>query len=138
MPIVPALTGPRATPLAGDATAPGLAFVGLRLTDGSLVLELERDGEAARSRLEPASGFSPADGVLVQHDLLTEPLAGTCRPAPRCGPATTRARRSCSALLVREPDCVDGSAPLPRPGPTSRYRLDLLHIGAEGASHAAE
>ncbi len=68
MPIVPALTGPRATPLAGDATAPGLAFVGLRLTDGSLVLELERGGEAARSRLEPASGFSPADGVLAQHD----------------------------------------------------------------------
>ena len=73
MPMVPALTGPRATPLAGDATAPGLAFVGLRLTDGSLVLELERGGEAARSRLEPASGFSPADGVLAQHDLLAAP-----------------------------------------------------------------
>ena len=62
-------------PLAGDATAPGLAFVGLRLTDGSLVLELERGGEAARSRLGPASGFSPADGVLAQHDLVAEPRA---------------------------------------------------------------
>ncbi|MDE0374288.1 MAG: hypothetical protein OXI73_17325 [Rhodospirillales bacterium] len=45
--MVPVLTGPRATPLAGDATASGLAFVGLQLTDGSLVLKLERGGEAA-------------------------------------------------------------------------------------------
>jgi len=80
MPMVPVLTGPRATPLAGDATASGLAFVGLRLTDGSLVLKLERGGEAARPRLEPASRFSPADGVLAQHDLLAEPRWFVTRP----------------------------------------------------------
>lgn len=77
--MVPALTGPRATPLADDATAPGEAVVGLRLTEGSLVLKLERGGEAAQSRLEPGSGFGPADGVPPPHDLLAEPQGSVTR-----------------------------------------------------------
>ena len=44
----PALT--RATPLAGDAKAPGLSVAGLRLTDGSLVLRLERGGAGVGRR----------------------------------------------------------------------------------------
>ena len=75
VPMVPAAAGPRATPLAGDAMAPGLSVAGLRLTDGSLVLKLERDGAAAQFRFEPGAGFGPADGVLAQHDLLAEPGA---------------------------------------------------------------
>ncbi|MCY3793773.1 MAG: hypothetical protein OXG51_05285 [Gammaproteobacteria bacterium] len=75
VPMMPAAAGPRATPLAGDLTAPGLSIAGLRLTDGSLVLKLERAGAATQFRIEPGGGFDPGDGVLVQHDLLVEPGA---------------------------------------------------------------
>ena len=43
-PMVPAAVGPKATPLTGDATAPGVSVAGLRLIDGSLVLKLECGG----------------------------------------------------------------------------------------------
>ena len=69
---VPAVAGPRATPLIGDATAPVLSVAGLRLTDDSLLLKLERGGAAARFRLEPGEGFDFDDGVLAQHDVLAE------------------------------------------------------------------
>ena len=72
-PMLPAVAGPRATPLVGALTAPGLSISGLRLTDGGLVLKLERGGAAAQFRLEPGVGFGAADGVLAQHDLLAEP-----------------------------------------------------------------
>ena len=75
VPMMPAVAGPRATPLVGEATAPGLSVTGLRLTDGSLVLKLERGGAAAQFRLEPGRGFGVSDGVLAQHDLLAEPRA---------------------------------------------------------------
>ena len=48
--MLPAAVGPEATPLAGDAAAPGLSVAGLRLVDGSLVLKLERDGAALQFR----------------------------------------------------------------------------------------
>ena len=73
VPMMPAVAGPRATPLIGAATAPGLSFAGLRLTDGSLVLKLERGGGAVQFRLEAGGGFEAADGMLAQHDLLAEP-----------------------------------------------------------------
>lgn len=73
VPMMVAVAGPRVTPLAGDARAPGLSIVGLRLTDGSLVLKLERGGAAAQFRLEPGAGFEESDGVLTQHDLLAVP-----------------------------------------------------------------
>ena len=73
VPMMPAVAGPRATPLIGAATAPGLSIAGLRLTDGSLVLKLERGGGAVQFRLEAGGGFEAADGVLAQHDLLAEP-----------------------------------------------------------------
>ena len=72
-PMMPAVAGPQATPLVGDATAPGLSVAGLRLTDGSLVLKLEQGGAAVQFGLEPGGGFDPGDGVLAQHDLLAEP-----------------------------------------------------------------
>ena len=72
-PMVSAAAGPRATPLVGDATPPGLSVAGLHLTDGSLVIKLERGGAAAQFRLEPGGGFEFGDGVLAQHDLLAEP-----------------------------------------------------------------
>jgi len=74
-PMVPAAAGPQATPLAGSATAPGLSVAGLRLTDGSLVLKLERGGVAVQFRLEPGHALDASDGVLAQHDLLAEPRA---------------------------------------------------------------
>ena len=73
VPMLPAVAGPRATPLVGDATAPGLSVAGLRLTDGSLVLKLERGGAAAQFRFEPGAWFEFGDGVLAQHDVLPEP-----------------------------------------------------------------
>ena len=73
VPMTPAAVGPTATPLVGDATAPGLSVAGLRLVDGSLVLKLERGGAAVQFRLEPGDGFDAADGVLAQHDVLAEP-----------------------------------------------------------------
>ena len=79
VPMVPAAAGPRATPLTGPATAPGLSAEGLRLTDGSLVLKLEHGGAAAQFQLEPGAGFGPSDGVLAQHDLLAEPRAFIAR-----------------------------------------------------------
>ena len=72
-PMVPAAAGPQATPLTGDATAPGLSVAGLRLSDGGLVLKLENGGGAVQFRLEPGEGFGPSDGVLAQHDLLADP-----------------------------------------------------------------
>jgi len=75
VPMMPAVATPRATPLLGAAPAPGLSIAGLRLTDGSLVLKLERPGEAAQFRLAPGGGFGPEDGLLAQHDLLAEPRA---------------------------------------------------------------
>ena len=77
--MVPAAVGPRATPLMGDATAPGLSVAGLRLIDGSLVLKLEWGGAAVQFMIKPGSGFRPCDGVLAQHDLLTEPRAFVTR-----------------------------------------------------------
>ena len=75
VPMMLAVARPRATPLAGAATAPGLSVAGLRLTDGSLVLKLERGGAAVQFRLKPGDGFDAADGVLAQHDVLAEPRA---------------------------------------------------------------
>ena len=72
-PMLPAAVGPEATPLAGDAAAPGLSVAGLRLVDGSLVLKLERDGAALQCLIGPGSVFGPSDGVLAEHDLLAEP-----------------------------------------------------------------
>ena len=72
VPMMPAVAAPRATPLVGDATAPGLSVAGLRLTDGSLVIKLGRGRAATQFRLEPGSGFDAADGVLAQHDVLAE------------------------------------------------------------------
>ena len=74
-PMVPAAAGPQATPLTGDAAAPGLSVAGLRLGDGSLVLKLENGGGAVQFILEPGGGFGPSDGVLAQHDLLADPRA---------------------------------------------------------------
>ena len=79
VPMMPAAAGSRATPLEGNATAPGLSVAGLRLTDGSLVLKLERGGAAAQFRLAPGAGFEFGDGVLAQHDLLAEPGAFVTR-----------------------------------------------------------
>ncbi|MCY4004224.1 MAG: hypothetical protein OXF33_11030 [Rhodospirillales bacterium] len=75
VPMMPAAAGPQATPIAGDATVPGLSVAGLRLTDGSLVLKLERVGVAAQFRLEPGGGLDSGGGVLAQHDVLAEPRA---------------------------------------------------------------
>ena len=74
-PMVPAAAGPQATPLTGDATAPGLSVAGLRLGDGSMVLKLENGGAAMQFILEPGGGFGPGDGVLAQHDFLIDPRA---------------------------------------------------------------
>ena len=79
VPMVPGVAGPRATPLADTATTPGLSVSGLRLTDGSLVLKLERGGAAVQFRVEAGGGFGPSDGVLAQHDLLAEPRAFVSR-----------------------------------------------------------
>ena len=79
VPMVPAVAGPQAAPLAGAASAPGLSVAGLRLTDGSLVLKLERGGAAVQFRVEAGGGFGPTDGVLAQHDLLAEPRAFVSR-----------------------------------------------------------
>ena len=72
-PMLPAAAGPRATPLLGDAAAPGLSVTGLRLIDGSLAVKLEHGGTALQLALEPGGGFDPGDGVLAQHDLLADP-----------------------------------------------------------------
>ncbi len=79
VPMMPAVAGPRATPLAGAATPPGMSVAGLRLTDGSMVLKLERGGAAVQFRVEAGGGFGPSDGVLAQHDLLAEPWAFATR-----------------------------------------------------------
>lgn len=71
--MMPAVAGPRATPLIGDAMAPGLSVAGLRLVDGSLVLKLERGGAATQFQFEAGAEFDAKDGVLAQHDLLAEP-----------------------------------------------------------------
>ena len=52
--------------LAGSATAPGLSVAGLRLTDGSPMLKLERGGAATQFRLEPGGGFDASDCVLAE------------------------------------------------------------------------
>ena len=72
-PMVPAAAGAEATPLIGDATAPGLSVAGLRLSDGSLVLKLENGAAAVQFILGPGDGFGPSDGVLAQHDFLADP-----------------------------------------------------------------
>ena len=91
VPMLPAAAGPQATPLIGDATAPGLAVGGLRLTDGSLVLKLEHGAAAVQFIVGPGGGFGPCDGVLAQHDLLEEPRAFIAR------------LRDARALAVGEP-----------------------------------
>ena len=53
----------------------GLSAAGPRLTDGNLVLKLERGGAAAQFRFEVGGAFEFGDGVLAQHDLLAEPRA---------------------------------------------------------------
>lgn len=95
-PMVSAVAGPRATPLTGDATAPGLSVAGLRLSDGSLVLKLENGGAAVQFRLEPGEGFGPSDGVLAQHDLLADPRTFVAR------------LRNARALAVGEPPFPGG------------------------------
>ena len=57
----------------------GLSVAGLRLTDGSLVLKLERGFAAVQFRVEAGGGFGSSDGVLAQHDLLAEPRAFATR-----------------------------------------------------------
>ena len=78
-PMLPAVAGPRATPLDGTAVADGLSVAGLRLIDGSLVLKLEFGGAAVQLSIEPGGGFGPGDGVLAQHDLLADPRAFLAR-----------------------------------------------------------
>lgn len=60
--MVLAAAGPRATPLTGYTTAPGLSAAGLRLGDGRLVLKLENGGAAMQFILEPGGRFGPSDG----------------------------------------------------------------------------
>ena len=83
VPMMPAVAEPRATPLVGDATAPGLSVAGLRLTDGSLVLKLERAGAAAQFRFEPSAGFE-FGGRLARAARPAGRAAGSLSPG--CGP----------------------------------------------------
>lgn len=78
-PMAPAAVGPRATPLIGHGTAPGLSVAGLRLTDGSLVLKLENGAAAVQFHLASGSAFGPRDGALAQHDVLAESRAFAAR-----------------------------------------------------------
>lgn len=95
-PMTPAAAGPRATPLIGEATAPGLSVAGLRLAAGSLVLKLERNGAAAQFIVGPDGRFGPSDGVLAQHDLLADPRSFLVR------------LREARALAVGEPPLGGG------------------------------
>ena len=63
----------RATPIVGAGQPRGMAVDGLRLLDGSLVLKLELGAAAVQLQLVAGRGFDPADGVVVQHDLLEGP-----------------------------------------------------------------
>ena len=72
-PMLPSSVEAWATPLIGAGLPPGMAVEGLRLLDGRLVLKLELGPAAAQFRLAAGCGFDPGDGVVMQHDLWTEP-----------------------------------------------------------------
>ena len=73
VPMLPAAVAAGATPLVGDGLPPGLAVEGLRLLDGSLVLKLEGGAVAMQFQLAGGRGFGPEDGVVLRHDLLSDP-----------------------------------------------------------------
>ena len=92
-PMLPAAAGPRATPLAG-AAADGLSVAGLRLVDGSLVVELEW-GAAMSGR----QGRTGAPRGVYQRAVMRNPAPCCGAPLSLAGSRRVASRLSSSAVL---------------------------------------